>query len=75
MKRIIEHIRKELSGYYSAGEISALTRILATELLGVKESTFFLKDAVETDNTQQKLLNNTLSDLKAYRPIQHILGY
>ena len=75
MKRIIEHIRKELSGYYSAGEISALTRILATELLGVKESTFFLKDAVETDNAQQKLLNNALIDLKAYRPIQHILGY
>ena len=75
MKRIIEHIRKELSGHYSAGEISALTRILATELLGVKESTFFLKDAVELDNKRELLLDNALSDLKVYRPIQHILGY
>ena len=75
MRRIIEHIRKELSGHYSAGEISALTRILATELLGVKESTFFLKDAVEPDNAQQQLLDNALADLKIYRPIQHILGY
>ena len=75
MRRIIEHIREELSGHYSAGEISALTRILATELLGVKESTFFLKDAVELDNKRELLLDNALSDLKIYRPIQHILGY
>ncbi|MBR5475899.1 MAG: peptide chain release factor N(5)-glutamine methyltransferase [Bacteroidaceae bacterium] len=75
MRRIIEHIREELSADYSAGEISALTRILATELLGVKESTFFLKDAVELDNEKQLLLDNALADLKVHRPIQHILGY
>ena len=75
MKSIANKIHKGLATVYTDGEIKAFTRILATELLGVKESSFFLKDAVELDNEKQLLLDNALADLKVHRPIQHILGY
>lgn len=75
MIRIIQQIRKELGTHYSKGEVDALSRILATELLQIKESTYFLKDKVTITSEQQELLDNALRQLCKYKPIQHILGY
>lgn len=75
MKRITQIINEELSGYYTQGEVSALTRIIATEMLGVSQMTFFLKDDVTLTAEQEALLANTLECLKEHEPIQYIQGY
>lgn len=75
VKRITQIINEELSGYYTQGEVSALTRIIATEMLGVAQMTFFLKDDVTLTAEQEALLANTLERLKEHEPIQYIQGY
>ena len=75
MKRIITRINERLSGSYSAGEISALTRIIATELLGVSQMALYLKDDIPLTAEQQTLLDNAIERLKKQEPIQYILGY
>ena len=75
MKSIAEQINKKLFGCYTAGEVSALTRIIATELLGVSQMTYFLKDNVTLTAEQQTLLDNAIARLQKHEPIQYILGY
>ena len=75
MKRIANIIREGLSSHYPTGEIAALTRIIATELLGVSQMAFFLKDDVTLTAEQQTLLGNAIERLKKQEPIQYILGY
>ena len=75
MKRITSIIREELSQCYSTDEIAALTRIIATELLGVSQMTYFLKDDISLTAEQQALLDNAIERLKKQEPIQYILGY
>ena len=75
MKAIAKHINEELSGCYSAGEISALTRIIAVELLGISQMAFYLKDDIALTAEQEALLDNAIECLKNQEPIQYILGY
>ena len=75
MKAIVKQIQEALTGCYSAGEISALTRIIATELLGVSQMAFYLKDDITLAAGQQTLLDNAIERLKKQEPIQYILGY
>ena len=75
MINIAKQIKKELNSCYSAGEISALTRIIATELLGIPQMIFFLKDEVTLTAEQEALLDNAIERLKKQEPIQYILGY
>lgn len=75
MKGIIKRINEALSGCYSAGEISALTRIITTELLGVSQMAFYLKDDITLTAEQGTLLDNAIERLKKQEPIQYILGY
>ena len=75
MKAIAKQISEGLSGYYTAGEVSALTRIIATELLGVSQMAYFLKDNITLTAEQEELLDNAIERLKKQEPIQYILGY
>lgn len=75
MKSIIGQLRNELCDYYTAGEITAITRIIATELLGFSDYTFFLKEEVTLSTGQQQHLSDAIERLKQQQPIQHILGY
>ena len=75
VKRIAQIIYDELSGYYTQSEVSALTRIIAFEMLGVPQMTFFLKDEVTLTDEQEALLYNTINRLQEYEPIQYIQGY
>ena len=75
MKGIIKRINEALTGCYSSGEVSALTRIIATELLGIPQMTFYLKEDVSLNSEQQALLDNAIERLKKQEPIQYILGY
>ena len=75
MKTIANIIREGLSCHYTTGEVDALTRIIATELLGVSQMTFFLKDDITLTAEQQDQLDNAIERLKKQEPIQYILGY
>lgn len=75
MKRIANIICEGLSSHYPTGEVTALTRIIATELLGVSQMAFYLKDDIPLTAEQQTLLDNTIARLKKQEPIQYILGY
>ena len=75
MKSIANKINKGLADIYSAGEVSALTRILATELLGVSQMAFYVKDDIALTAEQEASLDNAIERLKKHEPIQYILGY
>lgn len=75
VKRIAQIIYDELSGYYTRSEVSALTRIIATEMLGVAQMTYFLKDDVTLKAEQEAMLFNAIERLKKQEPIQYIQGY
>ena len=60
MKNIITRINKDLATAYTNGEIKALTRIIATELLGVSQMAFYLKDDITLTAEQQTLLDNAI---------------
>ena len=75
MKAIARQISEGLSSCYAAGEVSALTRIITMELLGVSQMTYFLKDNVTLTAKQEALLDNAIERLKKQEPIQYILGY
>ena len=75
MKAIAKQISEGLSSRYTAGEISALTRIITTELLGVAQMAYFLKDNITLTAEQEALLDNAIERLKKQEPIQYILGY
>ena len=75
MKRITQIIRDELGSYHPTGEVTALTRIIATELLGLSQTAFYLKDDVTLTAEQETLLCNAIERLKKQEPIQYILGY
>ena len=75
MKSIANRINKGLADIYSAGEVSALTRIIATELLGVSQMAFYMKDDVALTAEQETLLDDAIARLQKHEPIQYILGY
>ena len=75
MRTIANKIEEGLANVYSDGEIKALTRIIATELLGVSQMAFYLKDDITLTAEQETLLDNAIERLKKQEPIQYILGY
>lgn len=75
MKEIINRINDRLSGSYPEGETKALTRILAMELLGISQTSFYLKENISLTAEQTKLLDDAINRLEKYEPVQYILGY
>ena len=75
VKIITEKIKDGIGCHYPTGEVTALIRIIATELLGIQQMTFFLKDDVTLTAEQGALLDNAITRLKKQEPIQYILGY
>lgn len=75
MKSIAIKIHEGLASTYTAGEIKVLTRIIATELLGISQTAFYLADEITLDTEQTQLLTNAIKRLQQHEPIQYILGY
>ena len=75
MRTIAKKIEEGFATTYTDGEIKALTRIIATELLGVSQMAFYLKDDITLTAEQETLLDNAIERLKKQEPIQYILGY
>lgn len=75
MKTIANIIREGLNSRYPMGEATALTRIIATEILGISQTAYLLKEDVTLNAEQEALLYNAIERLKKQEPIQYILGY
>lgn len=75
MKVIAKKIRESLIGIYTDGEIRALTRIIATELLEISEMNYYLKEETTLSTEQEEFLENAIGRLQKHEPIQYILGY
>ena len=75
MKSIANKIHKGLATAYTDGEIKALTRILATEMLGISQMAFYMKDDITLTAEQETLLDSAIERLQQHEPIQYILGY
>lgn len=75
MKAIAKQISEKISSHYSQGEVAAITRTIATELLGISQSTYLLKDNITLNAEQEAQLDNAISRLAQHEPIQYILGY
>lgn len=67
-------MRDELSPLYPQGEREALIRIIATDLLKISSTAFYLKEEINLDTTRQAILGNAIERLKKAEPIQYILG-
>lgn len=75
MKELAKRINEALSPHYTQGEVGALARILATELLGISQTTYYLKDDVAITPADEAKLADALARLQKEEPIQYILGY
>lgn len=75
MRHILRRIEEGLCKHYTQGEVRALARIIATELLSISQTTFFLKDEVTLTPDEKKKINNAITRLQKHEPIQYILGY
>lgn len=75
MKRIAQIINEGLSGYCTADEVPALTRIIATEMLGIAQTAFFLKDDITLTAEQEATLADAVKRLQKHEPIQYIQGH
>lgn len=75
MITIANRIKEALIDCYSTGEITALTRIIATELLAVSQMAFYMKDDITLTAEQETLLDDAIARLQKHEPIQYILGY
>ena len=75
MKKITQKIKEELGSYYNEAEVTALTRIIATEILGITPATYYLKDSVMLTPAEEATLTGTIERLKRHEPIQYIQGY
>lgn len=75
MKTIAKQISEKIGSHYSTGEVAAITRIIATELLGISQSTYLLKDDVTLTEEQETQLEDAISRLAQHEPLQYILGY
>lgn len=75
MITITNRIKEGLTDSYPVGEITALTRIIATEILDIPQMTFFLKENVELTHEQEATLDDAIKRLQKHEPIQYIQGY
>ena len=75
MIQLLKKINDALSTLYTQGEVGALARIIATELLGISQTTYFLRDKVTLTSKEEAKVADALERLKRKEPIQYILGY
>ena len=75
MRKILQKINDAIGVHYTQGELNALARILATELLDISQTTYMLKDDAPLSPADEEKLTDALERLAKHEPIQYILGY
>ncbi len=74
MQSILTQIANRLGSKYDSRELSAVSKSICTEILGISQSAYFLKDRIQLSGAQQKLLVTTLVRLEKGEPLQYVIG-
>ncbi len=75
MKQLLKKINDAIGALYTQSEVSALSRIIATELLNISQTNYLLKEPVTLTPEEEEKVTDALERLKQKEPIQYILGY
>ena len=73
MHESISYIRKELQGLYSLPEIEGLIRFIFSTWKNIGSNEIFMRETLLSDE-EKVFLHDIVGRLKAYEPIQYILG-
>ena len=74
MQGTIQHINKELSGYYPQSEIQGFIRLIGEHICGWNYTECVLRKNEMLDKQLVDEINTIIERLKKYEPIQHIMG-
>jgi release factor glutamine methyltransferase len=74
MKRLLSRIEKALSNRYDERELKYVYKALCLELLGISQTTFYLKEDVSLSFEDEELLNSALHRLIEGEPLQYVIG-
>ena len=75
MKQLLKKINDAIGALYTQSEVSALSRIIATELLNISQTTYLPKEPLPPTPEEEEKVTDALERLKQKEPIQYILGY
>lgn len=74
MNKIVAYIRSRLQPYYTAEEVSALSRIVCCDLLGQAPTDYYLGKYIVLSSKKEQELEDILQRLSRFEPLQYIEG-
>lgn len=74
MNKIVAYIRSRLQPYYTAEEVSALSRIVCCDLLGQAPTDYYLGKDIALSSKKEQELEDILQRLSRFEPLQYIEG-
>lgn len=74
MKKLIEKIRIALENSYDKQEISAITRTICCDMLGIATSVYYIKEEVTLTAEQKVRFEEVINRLQQGEPLQYIEG-
>lgn len=74
MNKIVAYIRSRLQPYYTAEEVSALSRIVCCDLLGQAPTDYYLGKDIALSPKKEQELEDILQRLSRFEPLQYIEG-
>ena len=74
MNKIVAYIRSRLQPYYTAEEVSALSRIVCCDLLGQAPTDYYLGKDIVLSSKKEQELEDILQRLSRFEPLQYIEG-
>lgn len=74
MNKIVAYIRSRLQPYYTAEEVSALSRIVCCDLLGQAPTDYYMGKDIVLSSKKEQELEDILQRLSRFEPLQYIEG-
>lgn len=74
MNKIVAYIRSRLQPYYTAEEVSALSRIVCCDLFGQAPTDYYLGKDIVLSSKKEQELEDILQRLSRFEPLQYIEG-
>lgn len=74
MNKIVAYIRSRLQPYYTAEEVSTLSRIVCCDLLGQAPTDYYLGKDIALSPKKEQELEDILQRLSRFEPLQYIEG-
>lgn len=74
IKKVISEIKSELSELYPSKEIDSFAFLIFEQVMGMSRTQLLLSDDKEINDATFVKIVNIINELKAYKPIQYILG-